>query len=240
MPASHQAEARDGDALVHVGSSWVHRPVSDTLKLCEDDVGGNIDQIYLVVSDHDRKVSLSGSVEASAKEDCSVATGIVGDITWDEQVVTDPSLTNGVDITDKTSGSAHIHALWDETAGWQIQNDSRFTMHYEITNCSPTADFAGPLTQVDSLSSPADGTGTVSVQGGPQQDLSIVLDDQRQLDRVVRLRDRARRTGRDSTPATGSRAAISIRGQLHFGTAPRLSTSCAANPVRTCSGRRTR
>jgi len=169
------ADARDGDALVQVGGKWTRYKISDVLKLCEDDLGGNVDQIYLVVSDHDRKQPLLGTVEASAKEDCEAQTEIIGDITWDEQVV-QSGYGAGADITHHAAGTAHVHAVWDPTAGWQTQNDSRYTLHYEQSDCAPSGtDSSGPLTWTDIYAQMPQDMGMLHVSGGPKEDLELEI-----------------------------------------------------------------
>ena len=74
----------DTDAFVHVlGGTWKKRTVSGgMLKFCRDDPGDDIDQVYLVVSNHARDGNVTGVVEASAKDKCSGDKHFGGTINW--------------------------------------------------------------------------------------------------------------------------------------------------------------
>ncbi|MDL2334638.1 MAG: hypothetical protein QFC55_01225, partial [Chloroflexota bacterium] len=167
----------DTDAFVHVlGGTWKRRPVSGgTLKFCRDDPGDDIDQVYLVASNHARDGNVTGIVEASAKESCTGPSYVGGTITWTAELSerVGPDLT----IVTSVSGSAQLVLLAEKSYGFTAERGggSTYTYDYSVSNCTPTAHLSGTL-ETSAQGQPDGSTiGDVLIQGAPGHDIAVAL-----------------------------------------------------------------
>ncbi len=166
------------DAIVHVlGGAWERRPLSGgILKFCRDDDGDDIDEIYLVVSNHARDGNVSGFVEASAKESCTGPSYVGGTITWN--AVTTSGVSNPTVVT--VSGTAELVLLAEKSYGFTAERGTGNTFAYDyqvfdgVNLCTPTHQ-TGTLETATQMQEPEFHIAQILIQGAPGQDLSIAL-----------------------------------------------------------------
>jgi hypothetical protein len=173
----------DGDALVHfAGGGWERRPVTGQLEFCRDDE--DIDHVILVVSNHGREGSLSGEIEASARDTCNRELHFGGTLTWEE---TTRFATPNSERTTRLTGSAQVVlvARGEYAISLSAERDGGSTYRYdfELRDNSPGAETCETHEEgvLETSAGVADGffgdwsIGRLNVSGELGTDLSVLL-----------------------------------------------------------------
>ncbi len=135
----------DADAFVHlVGGTWESRPVANgVLKFCRDDDGDDIDQVYVVVSNHARQGNVSGFLEAGAKNSCDPEPYLAGTISWNAFYPAGFEQERATTVT----GSISVVLHGDSGGTWVAERGSGSTYSYDVTieGCSPVVHQSGDV-----------------------------------------------------------------------------------------------
>jgi hypothetical protein len=130
----------DGDVLLRINGTWERRPIEGSLMhLCRDDPADNFDQMYLVLSDHDRDAQVTGGFTVLSRGGCG---DLVGSITWSTS--TSVAYAGGGSSVSNDTVSLSIRA--ENTDGEWVNDGSTFSWsgNEQVTSVQGASECPGP------------------------------------------------------------------------------------------------